>query len=115
VAVVNVVGTLAPALFLWRLVYLHGLKPAGLVRPNVIPDNPEPHRFARGVGGALATAAALLFALGQPVAGWILTWVLMLLASINLFLGFCLGCFTYYQLNRLGVPGFDRSPVEEVT
>jgi hypothetical protein len=39
--------------------------------------------------------------------------VLIALAGLNLFLGFCLGCFTAYRLNRLGLPGFDRSPLEE--
>ena len=27
------------------------------------------------------------------------------------FLGFCAGCFVYYQLSKLGVPGFDRRPI----
>jgi hypothetical protein len=103
VAAVNVVGTLAPALFLWRLFYLHILKPAGVVKPTVIPDNPEPQ----------ATMSTLFLILGLEVMGWTLTWILILLASVNLFLGFCLGCFTYYQLNRLGVPGFDRAPIKE--
>jgi hypothetical protein len=28
------------------------------------------------------------------------------LAAANLFFGFCAGCFVYYQLGKLGVPGF---------
>jgi cytosine/uracil/thiamine/allantoin permease len=64
------------------------------------------------VGGGLAALSALLLALGLSIPGWIATWVLIALAGLNLFLGFCLGCFTYYQLNRLGLPGFDRSPLE---
>lgn len=113
VALINLLGVLSPELFLWRQLYLHALKPAGLVKPNVIHDYHEPHRFARAVGGLLAAMSAIVLAVGAPVTGWALTWVLILLASLNLFLGFCLGCFTYYQLSRLGVPGFDRRPIEE--
>jgi hypothetical protein len=109
VAIVNLVGVLSPDLFLWRLLYLHVLKPLGWVKPHVIPDYHEPHRFARAVGGVLAAASATLLALGFQLAGWVLTWVLILLASLNLLVGFCLGCFTYYQLSKLGVPGFHRS------
>jgi hypothetical protein len=41
-----------------------------------------------------------------------MAWVVVVLAALNLFLGFCAGCFVYYQLNRLGVPGFQYSPVK---
>jgi hypothetical protein len=45
----------------------------------------------------------LAFALGAPVLGWALTGVVVALAAVNLFLGFCAGCFMYYQLGRIGV------------
>ncbi len=38
-------------------------------------------------------------------------WRPSMLAALNLFVGFCVGCFVYYQLNRLGVPGFLHSPL----
>jgi hypothetical protein len=112
VAVINLLGALVPRLSLWRWLYQRLLKPSGVVKPNVIPDHSEPHRFAQGVGAALATVAVLLFVLGQPTAGWVATWILVFLASLNLFLGFCVGCFLYYQLNRLGVRGFEHGPVQ---
>jgi hypothetical protein len=40
-----------------------------------------------------------------------LAWLVVTLAALNLFLGFCAGCFVYYQLNRLQVPGFDHRPL----
>jgi hypothetical protein len=43
--------------------------------------------------------------------GWALAWLVVVLAALNLFLGFCAGCFVYYQLNRLQVPGFHHSPL----
>jgi membrane protein DedA with SNARE-associated domain len=48
----------------------------------------------------LSTAALLL---GLPLLGWALAGIVVALAAINLFLGFCLGCFIYYQLGRRGV------------
>jgi hypothetical protein len=35
--------------------------------------------------------------------GWALDLVVFVLSSINLTVGFCAGCFVYYQLGRLGV------------
>lgn len=113
VAVINMLGAVRPRLSLWRFLYERLLKPVGLVRPNVIPDHPEPHRFAQGVGAALATISAILLAMGLQIAGWSVIWILILLAGLNLFVGFCVGCFTYYQLSRLGIRGFSHNPIEE--
>ncbi|MFQ5419087.1 MAG: DUF4395 domain-containing protein [Anaerolineae bacterium] len=113
VGVVMLVGTAVPALALFKRIYRHLLKPAGLVKPNVISDNPEPHRFAQGFGGVVVALAVLASLAGQPVLGWALAGLVVVLAALNLFWGFCAGCFLYYQLNRLGVPGFSRSPLEK--
>jgi hypothetical protein len=98
-------------LFQW--IYRSILKPAGLVKPDVIEDNPEPHRFAQGFGGTVLAAGVIALFLGQSLLGWALVWLVIALAALNLFLGFCAGCFVYYQLNRLGVPGFRYSPIRE--
>jgi hypothetical protein len=84
----------------------------GLVRSNNVPDNPEPHLFAQGFGGLVLILAVLSLIIGLSVIGWALVWVVIGLAALNLFLGFCAGCFIYYQLNRLHVPGFDHSPIK---
>ncbi|MFQ5399387.1 MAG: DUF4395 family protein, partial [Anaerolineae bacterium] len=96
----------------FKRIYRHLLKPAGIVRPNVITDNPEPHRFAQGFGGVVVALAVAALLAPLPALGWALAWLVVALAALNLFLGFCAGCFLYYQLNRLGVPGFTRSPVQ---
>jgi hypothetical protein len=106
VAVVMLLGTAVPALSLFKRIYQHILQPAGLVKPNVMEDNPEPHRFSQGLGGVFVALATVMLLAGLPIIGWALVWLVVILAGLNLFLGFCAGCFMYYQLNRLGVPGF---------
>lgn len=92
--------------FVYRLV----LKPLDLVEPDVMDDNPEPHRFAQGFGSVvLLGGAAALFG-GLSVLGWALVWLVAALASLNLFGGFCVGCAMYYWLSRLRVPGFEKTP-----
>ncbi|HAJ38676.1 MAG TPA: DUF4395 domain-containing protein [Chloroflexi bacterium] len=103
VAAVMLVGTIWPQAGLFKQVYARGFKPAGLLKAHVIDDDPQPHLFAQGLGGiflALSTAALWL---GVPLVGWLLAALVIVLAAINLFLGFCLGCFIYYQLGRAGI------------
>lgn len=111
VALVMLLGTAVSKLSLFKRIYQHILKPAGLVKPKVIEDNPEPHRFSQGLGGLFLTGATIALLAGFPVLGWGLAWLVVALAAINLFLGFCVGCFMYYQFNKLGLPGFKVSPI----
>ena len=60
-------------MLVWRWLYRGLLRPTGLVKPDVIADHPEPHRFAMLVGGVLAVLSAILLVAGFPVAGWIAT------------------------------------------
>jgi hypothetical protein len=113
VGAVMLLGTAWSRLALFQALYRGILKPRGLVQPQVIEDNPEPHRFAQGMGAVVVGLGALALFLGQDVLGWSLVWVVIALAALNLFLGFCAGCFIYYQLNRLGVPGFHYGPIRQ--
>ena len=112
VAAVMLLGTAVPTLSLFKVVYQRALKPAGIVKPNVIVDNPEPHRFAQGFGGVVLVGALIALLAGATFVGWGLVAVVIVLAALNLFLGFCAGCFVYYQLNKLGVPGFAQRPIQ---
>lgn len=103
VAAVMLVGTLWPEAGLFKQVYARWLKPAGLIKPDVIDDDPQPHLFAQGLGGIFLALSAVALWLGAQVVGWALAAMVIVLASLNLFLGFCLGCFIYYQLGRVGV------------
>lgn len=96
----------------YRLLYLNVLKPRGLVKPNPQPDNPEPHRFAMGVGALFNLAATVALLAGAGGVGWVLVWIVIALANLNFWANICVGCLMYYQLNRLGVPGFAYAPVK---
>lgn len=95
----------------FALVYSLLVRPLGILKPNVQPDHHAPHRFASLVGGVLDAAAAVLLFLGAPVAGWILAWIVIVLANLNVWAGFCMGCWMYYALSRLGLPGFRRRKI----
>lgn len=111
VAAVMIIGTIVPQAGLFKRIYRHILRPANIVKPDVIADNPEPHQFAQALGGLFNLGGTIALLLSAPILGWTLAWIVIVLASLNLFLGFCAGCFVYYQLNRLGVPGFKYAPV----
>lgn len=97
--------------FLYKLVF----RPLGWVKPDVVEDNPEPHRFAQGFGSVVLLVGSAALFLGWTVFGWVLVWIVIALAALNLFGGFCVGCAMYYWLNRLQVPGFSKSPPPGVT
>lgn len=94
----------------FKLIYAGFLKPRGIVKPDVIADNPQPHIFAQGMGGTVLAIAVVAFLLNSAVIGWALTWLVIALAALNLFAGFCAGCFVYYWLGRLHLPGFNVQP-----
>jgi hypothetical protein len=94
----------------FRFVYSGLLKPRGFVKPDVISDNPEPHVFAQGFGAVVLLIGVVLLFAGAPVAGWALAWLVIALAALNLFVGFCAGCAVYYWLGKLRLPGFVKTP-----
>lgn len=111
VALVMMVGTVWPRAALFQVVYRAWLRDR-LIKPDMLEDNPEPHRFSQGFGAAVLAIALGLFALGYAAAAWTVAGVVVLLAGINLFAGFCAGCFLYYWLARLEVGGFHAQPID---
>jgi len=109
VAVIMLLGTLfgVPG---FLLIYRYIFRPLKLARSHVLLDNPEPHRFAQGFGGTVMLAATVSLFAGAGFLGWVLVWLIAALAAINAFGGFCVGCFVYYWLSRLKVPGFHKNP-----
>ncbi len=112
VALVMLIGTFLRRPGFAMVLYARLLKPLGWVRPDVLKDNPEPHLFAQGFGGLVLVISTLGFLLGSAALGWVLAWLVIALAALNLFGGFCVGCAVYYWLHRLNVPGFIKSPPE---
>lgn len=97
--------------FVLRLAFGPRISPAALLsvkvlaprfgEPKLVPGPPK--RFAQGIGAALsATALALLLA-GVPLAGWTLMTFLIVAASLEAFIGLCLGCIIFGVLARRGL------------
>ncbi len=109
VALVMAVGTAvgAPG---FAFIYQRVIKPRGWLKPDVVVDNPEPHRFAQGFGALVLAIGVVALLIGVSLAGWALVWLVVALAALNLFAGFCVGCAVYYWLNRLRIPGFNKAP-----
>lgn len=110
VAVVMLLGTAFPRLALFQLAYRRALRPMGLIAPHFLPDDPAPHRFAQGFGGTVVLLAFAASALGLSLVAWLLVWLVIALAALNLTLGFCAGCFLYYQFRRLGLASSEEQP-----
>jgi hypothetical protein len=101
VAAVMAMGTLWPAASLFKRVYTGVIRPRGWLRSRIVQDDPEAHLFAQGVGAVFMIASSLVLLIFHlQVVGWVLAWVVVVLAAVNLFMGFCLGCYVYYQLER---------------
>jgi hypothetical protein len=98
-------SALVPAIGPFRLLYRFVVVPTKLLRPRIVEDDPAPHRFAQAVGAVFLIASSIfLYALPKaPAIGWTLDLIVFVLATLNLTVGFCAGCFVYYQLGRLGI------------
>lgn len=115
VALAQLLGGLDLPIAPYRLFYRQVALRGGLLKPNIISDNPEPHRFAMLVGALFNGVGAAAILAGAAALGWVLVWIVIVLANLNFWLNFCLGCWMYYQFHRLGVPGFTQGPVQEQT
>lgn len=97
-------AALVPALSPYRLFYRFVLLPLHILRPKIVEDDPAPHRFAQVVGAVFLLASTLVLFLSQATGlGWTLDLIVFVLSGLNLFVGFCTGCFVYYHLGRLGL------------
>lgn len=111
IGLVMLIGTVRniPA---FGFIYKRLLNPLGWVMSDIGPDHPEPHRFAQGFGSLVMLAGAIALFISAEILGWSLVWLVIALAALNLFVGFCVGCALYYWLNRMRIPGFSQSPPE---
>jgi hypothetical protein len=100
---VMALGTLHPALALFKQVHQRILRPRGILGPDVHAEDPMPHQFAQAVGAVFLLSAAVALFAGAITLGWVLNWIVTALAFVNLTVQFCAGCFVYYQLDRVGM------------
>ena len=95
------IGVISPGNGPIQLLYRKLLVPAGVVKPNREPGSAAPHRFAQAMGATCLALAAILLLIGFDLVGWILGFIVLALALVNLVFGFCTGCFIYLHLGRL--------------
>ena len=104
VALVMLLGTAFPKAGLFKLTYLYIAKPLGIIKPQIVNESNTPHLFAQGLGGVVLAAAFLLLNFtDQNFIGWFLSIVVVALAFVNLTVNFCVGCYIYYQLTKIGI------------
>ena len=76
-----------------------------LVRPRLAPpsewEDPEPPRFAQGVGLAFAVVGLVAFLAGATVVGQVAVGAALVAALLNAVFAFCLGCEVYLLLRRV--------------
>ncbi|MDQ7025810.1 MAG: DUF4395 domain-containing protein [Anaerolineae bacterium] len=109
VAICQLFGGLGLPIAPYRLIYHYLVKPTRLIKPRIEPDNPEPHRFAMLIGAIFNGLATIALLANVAFLGWLLVGIVLVLANVNFWLNFCVGCWMYYRLNRLGIRGFTTS------
>lgn len=70
VATIMFISAVKPPLGLFTRIYRHILRPAGLVKPDVQLDNPEPHRFAQLLGSIVVALGVAALLAGSQL-GWV--------------------------------------------
>ena len=105
VAVLMLVGVARPGVGPFRQLYIRVLKPRGLVKPRIVQEDATPHQFAQVVGAVFLVAATASFLVGAAALGWVLAWVVIVLAFVNFAFDFCVGCQVYFQFERFNLVG----------
>lgn len=69
--------------------------------PKMVPGPPK--RFAQGIGATLSIGAAVAhFGFGATTVAYVLVAMITVAASLEAFVGFCLGCKAFAVLMRVG-------------
>jgi hypothetical protein len=83
------------------LLVTRAVRPRLAVAPRPVPGAPK--RFAQGIGAVVSTSAAVLaLGLGLDGAAYALLGVLVVAATLESALGFCIGCRLFALLVRAG-------------
>jgi hypothetical protein len=100
-AVYMAIGVLSPGNGPIQLLYRKLIVPAGIVKPRREEGSQAPHRFAQSMGAVGLALAAILLLSGFEFVGWVIAFIVLAFALVNLLFGFCAGCFIYFQLGRI--------------
>lgn len=95
------IGAAFPGYGPFQLLYKRVLKPYRVVKPRPRRDDPAPHRFAQAMGSVFLIAGAVALFFDASTVGWVLAWIVIALALVNLVFGFCAGCFAFFHIRRL--------------
>lgn len=90
---------IAPAALWGRrasLIFKIGSKVFAKQNPNAEQEDPRLQRFNNSIAALMLGGATIAFLLGAWTIGWILAFGVAAAALVAL-LGFCVGCFLYYQ------------------
>ncbi|MCU1456218.1 MAG: glutaredoxin/malate transporter fusion protein [Actinomycetia bacterium] len=72
------------------------------VAPRPVPGPPK--RFAQAIGATLTVSAAVAhFAFGFTTAAYVLVGLVVVAAALESLVGFCLGCWIFARLMRVGI------------
>ncbi len=83
------------------IVVTRGIVPRLPLEPRPTPGAPK--RFAQGIGATLAVAALVSWAFGATTLAGVFVAFILVAASLESMLGYCLGCAIFAQLMRRGV------------
>ena len=70
--------------------------------PNVVTAG-APKRFAQGIGALLTSAALVTWLIGAATLSSVFVAMVMVAASLEAVIGFCLGCYIFGKLVNAGV------------
>jgi len=87
-AAVLLLGPVEPRAAVFKQLYSHVLRPAGILTARPVSESSRPHNFAQLLGGLVLALASLAFLASAPLVGWVLAWIVLLLAFANLAFGF---------------------------
>jgi len=80
------------------LIYIIGARIFAKQNKNAPTEDPRLMRFNNSIAAILLGGAQIAFLAGANLTGWILSGFVAVAATIAL-LGFCFGCFLFYQFN----------------
>jgi hypothetical protein len=90
-----------PRLSPLALLVTRGIVPRLRIIPKLVPGPPK--RFAQGIGATLSVAALVAWSLGAAGAAAVLVALILVAATLESALAFCLGCRVFAGLMRVGL------------